>query len=113
VRRSEPRRSKAFNDVWSDVLVCEEGEVERLHAARYERARIHVLFQFRQFVTQVRRGLAAARRILDQTVLDDSTQLRCKAPLRSATEGGVSLRIDDNTVTLLSPLNGLWPVAIS
>ena len=25
-------RSEAFNDVWSDVLVCEEGEVERLHA---------------------------------------------------------------------------------
>jgi hypothetical protein len=25
-------RSEAFDDVWTDVLVCQEGEVERLHA---------------------------------------------------------------------------------
>ncbi len=34
-------------------------------------------------------------------------------PLISTTEGGVSLRIYDSTVTLVSPLNGRWPVAIS
>lgn len=27
-----PARSKAFNDVWTDVLICQEGKVERLHA---------------------------------------------------------------------------------
>jgi len=25
-------RSEAFNDVWTDVLVCQEGEIERFHA---------------------------------------------------------------------------------